>query len=84
MLRLPSELPDCASRVHIRFAAKPELEFLCRLRRPVRQDRSVRYVVDQAGPEHRRRNPKAQIRGIAEIRRFHRTGVGIGAAIHGK
>src|SRR5260370_23809956 len=84
MLRLPSEFPECACRVHIRLAANSEPNLPRRLGRPVRQNHSIGYVVDQTRSEYRRRNPNAQIRGVAEIRRLHGTGVRIRAAVHGE
>src|SRR5216684_2589775 len=84
MLRLPSESPDRAGRVEIRFATNSQLELERCVGCPVRQNHGVGYVVDQAGAEQRRRNTKAQIRGIAEIRLLHRTVEGIRAAAHGE
>src|SRR5260370_21738131 len=84
MLRLPSKSPDRAGGIEIRFAPNSQLELERCVRRPVRQDHAVGYVVHQACAEQRCRNTKAQIRGIAEIRLLHRTITRIRASAHCK
>src|SRR5258708_6245431 len=84
MLRLPSESPDRAGGIEIWFAANSQLELERCVSRAVRQNHAVGYVVHQAGAEQRRRNTKAQIRGIAEIRLLHRTIERIRAAADGE
>src|SRR5947209_20077833 len=80
-LRFPAELPECAVRADVWFAANAQLQLVLRVNPPVRLEDCIGDVVDPAGAIHWRRNTQCEIRKIAEIRRVHRARISIGTTV---
>src|SRR5215472_2440664 len=84
VLGLPAELSHCATCADIWPSANAQRPFLYGLRSLVREDCSVRYVVDQATTEQGRRNPKTQVSSVTEAWLSQGAAVRIRSATHGE